>query len=242
MRRRSPARKRAPAAKPIRLKVVYRTPEALVTEYTTSLSKGGCTLRAAQPLPIGTRFAIDMFARGETQPVRVEGRVEASKPVEADQYEITVRYLGREQDNTALRNLLDRILSNPPYSATRKHPRVPVNLIARDGTRPTLRYLIRDLSRGGFGLRFSSLLQQLPPDVGLGTEVLLLAAIEKGEPVALKGHVVWVIEGRPGFTHAGVGVEFGALSEAQATTLDVLVRLRRPARLDVMFVGSHERR
>ncbi len=221
--------------RPIRLKVVFRSARALVTEYTTSVSKGGCRIACRQPLAVGTRFVFEMYANRAEQPVEVLGEVMWCRPsAEPGMHDIGIRYLPSDRNHAALERMLDAIFAEHHYERARLHPRVPVNLIAQDAVNPERRHLVRDLSRGGMGLRLPADMD-LPENVKPRTLVNLAVKIDGKPPIELGGEVVWTVQRRPGFTHAAVGVAFLGLGAEQLDVVDALTRLERPAELLLTF-------
>ena len=49
---------------PVRLKVSYKTPGALLSEFTRSIGKGNVSIESGRALPIGTRFVFELHAHG----------------------------------------------------------------------------------------------------------------------------------------------------------------------------------
>lgn len=231
-----PPERRAHPRQPIRLKVTYESARSLVTEYTTSVSKGGCLVETTRPLPMGTQFLFEMYDRGATEPVEIEGRVVRSEPVEGtDRYLVGIEYVASEERRAALDQVLERVFAEHRQEKARRHPRIPVNLVARDGRDARLRYLIRDLSLGGLGLRLPGN-RDLPEGLALKTAVAFSIELEEHAAVEIAGEVVWMLQGRSGFTQAGIGVEFLPLTKSKRQVLEKLLRLHRPASLKVSFV------
>ena len=157
----------------MRLKVEFRNARALLTEYTTSVSKGGCRIECRQQLKLGTRFIFEMFAKNSREPVEIEGVVtRCDKSLTPDLYEIGIQYAPSEGKRAALEGVLDEIFEEHRYEKARLHPRLPVNLVVGDSVDPGLKYLIRDLSRGGMGLRLPAA-AQLPGHIQSGALVCL---------------------------------------------------------------------
>ena len=50
----------------MRLKVSYKTPEALLSEFTRSVGRGGVTIESKKSLPVGTRFVFELHAQEKT--------------------------------------------------------------------------------------------------------------------------------------------------------------------------------
>jgi hypothetical protein len=234
----APHERRAHPRQPIRLKVVYKSAQALVTEYTSSVSKGGCQLRAKRRLEVGTRFVFEMHARSAAEPLEVHGQVVRCDPAPEDGwYEIGIAYSPGTRRQPALGKILERIFTDHQHEAARRHPRVPVNLVVRDEQAPARRYLLRDLSRGGAGLRLPSR-ERAPRGLGPGAHLVLTVRRQQGPPVQLRAEVAWLVEGRAGFTHGSFGVRFGVLGPRQLAALEALTRLERPAALTLRWEGA----
>src|SRR5512132_1156985 len=72
----------------VRLKVTYKTPEALIDEYTRSVGQGSVTLETRRSLTRGTRFVFEMQAEGVDQPVEVVGEVVHITPRPGGRYHL----------------------------------------------------------------------------------------------------------------------------------------------------------
>jgi hypothetical protein len=209
---------------------VYHSARSLMTEYTTSVSKGGCRLQTKQPLEVGTRFLFQMLSKKGSPPVEILGEVVWCKAVpHANLHEVGIRYVPSDEKRGALEAVLDQIFRDHAFEKARLHVRVPVNLVAEDSVQPTRKYLVRDISRGGIGLRLPVDLD-LPED--LKPRTLVNLAVKMGQEITeIGGEVVWTVQRRPGLTHAAVGVAFIGTRAAQQQTIDALIRLGRPAEL-----------
>lgn len=225
---------------PIRLKVNYESASALITEYTTSVSKGGCQLRSQRGLPVGSRFIFELFAKDSDQPVQIQGEVVRSEKSEDGMYEIGIRYTPTESAERArLDQLIQEIFDDQKFEKARRHPRIPVNLIAKDGSDPSRAYLVRDLSRGGMGLRLPND-ASMPPGMKVGRKLRLAVELEGESSVDIRGEVVWVVEGRSGLSHGRIGVSFPVVGNRQIAALEALTRLKRPAKLTITFATPED--
>jgi len=213
---------------PIRLKVTYRSAESLVTEYTTCVSKGGCTLVSQRRLELGTRFRFEMYASGRGQPLELEGEVTQVQPIDARQFELGIQYTTVALQRNALDALLSEITIDPGYETRRKHPRIPVNLIALD------RCVIRDLSCGGMRIHGRGLAR---PDTE-GSRVTLFAYSDDSfPPFEIGGTIVWGQRG----THVvrtRLGIRFDELADAELMVVIGMTRLWRPRRLELEFFAA----
>lgn len=207
---------------------MYRSARSLVTEYTTSVSKGGCRLHSKQPLAVGTRFEFQMVSSSGAKPVEILGEVVWCRPApEKGLHEVGIRYLPADDKRAALEAVLEEIFKEHAFDKKRVHVRVPVNLVAEDAAQPTRKYLVRDISTGGIGLR-------LPMDLDLSADLKMGAAVTLGvtlgaETVEIRGQVVWTLGRKPGLTHAAIGVAFHGVGPQQLRTIEALCRLSRPA-------------
>jgi hypothetical protein len=234
-RKTSRAERRSHRRRAIRLNVVYRSARSLVTEYTTSVSRGGCRLQCKQAIAVGTNFVFQMLANKSTLPVEIVGEVMWCRPAtEPGLFDVGVKYVPSEDKRAALESVLEQIFQEHDKEPTRLHVRVPVNLVAQDTVTPTRRYLVRDISHGGIGLRLPMDLD-LPDD--LVPRTLVNFAVKLGQSVVeIGGEVVWTLKRRPGFTHAAIGVAFVGAGPAQHEIIDALVHLSRPAELFLTLV------
>lgn len=233
MKKPPPPERRGADRKPVRLKVVFRTAHSLLTEYTTSVSKGGCRIEAHQPIEIGTRFIFEMFAGKSRSPVEIEGVVKrCEKASTAGRYEIGIQYTPAEGKRAALEGVIDEIFSEHEYEKARRHARVPVNLIATDAGTPQLKYLIRDLSLGGLGLRLPAG-APVPAHVQVGSGVRL--TVRSQVPIEIAGEVVWTVAGIGALTHPGIGISFVGMGPEQEQAIDALSRLQRTVALTLSF-------
>lgn len=214
---------------------MFKSARSLITEYTTSISKGGCRLQSKQALPVGTRFVFEMYATNAEAPVEVEGEVIWCGPSsESGLHELGIRYLPSEEKRAALEKLLEEIFAEHRYEKARLHPRIPVNLVARDALSPEQRYLIRDLSRGGMGLRVPAE-TSLPADLQPQALASLAVHFAGEPPLEVGGEVVWIAYGRKGFTHTAIGVAFVGIGLQHQQAIDGLIQLRRPVDLTIIF-------
>jgi uncharacterized protein (TIGR02266 family) len=224
--------------RPIRLQVGYRTAHSLVTEYTRSISKGGCLLELRHPVAIGTLFIFEMSAPGLPDPVEVQSRVvRVDPPDERGLYPVALEYIATsEEKRRALDSAIDRIFAEQERQGMRRHPRIPVNLLAQDSRLAGRRYLVRDLSLGGMGIRMPDF-GEPPPEIRKGTPVLI--AIEAGgEKVDLSGEVVWIQGAGREFEEVALGIRFDWLAYSEHALVELLTRLARPQAITFTFLAG----
>jgi hypothetical protein len=195
----------------IRLKVGYRTPEALLAEYTRSVFRGSVALTAGRTLPVGTQFVFEMSAHGIPDPVEVTGEIiQARRGISADRHLLTVRY-EPGSNRAGLSALLQSIFDSHEREKVRAHPRIPLQVRATEELPYSPSYLIRDISRGGLGLELEA--PEIPERVKTGAPFLLELSMSAG-PLALYGEVTWVAPQRKEqskWVNPSFGMRFGKL-------------------------------
>lgn len=221
---------------PIRLKVTYKSAESLVTEYTTCVSKGGCAMVTEREVARGTKFVFEMYATDHHAPLEVEGEVVRVQPIEGTRkFEIGIRYVTAGSQRDVLDQLISKIMVDASYQAVRRHPRIPVNLVAYDRD-PHVRYLIRDASRGG--LRVEG--RMVSNDVRVGTPIEFKVWLgEQTQPIAIRGTVVWLHRGSR-VTRTRFGIQFESLDDSQLMVVEGITRLLRPHRLELSLGTEHD--
>lgn len=210
----------------VRLKVAYKTPEALLGEFTRSVGQGGVTLETPRSVPPGTRFVFEMHAQGVDTPLEVVGEVVQVVPRTAERYLLTVRYAtGGERD--ALDAVLQRIFAAHEHEKLRRYPRIPLNLRAVEETPFSPSFYVRDISRGGVGLEVDA--PALPHMVQVGTPFLLELELPPGSaPLMLHGEVAWTsssYRSRASEVTPGFGATFGELRPDTVARLESLLAL-----------------
>ena len=172
----------------VRLKVAYKKPEALLSEYTRSIGRGGVTLQTQKSLPVGTRFVFEMHNPGVSTPVEVVGEVVRVTPQPTGRFMITVKY-DPGQDRGGLDAVLQRIFDLQEFEKLRRYPRIPLHLPAMEEETPFAPpFFVRDLSRGGVGLEVEA--PALPTSVKVGMPFLLEMDLTLGT-LMLHGEVAW---------------------------------------------------
>lgn len=223
---------------PVRLRVNYKSPEALLQAFTQSVGKGGVDLPSKKKLKMGTRFHIQLLADDVDVPVEVFGEVVHATTQDDGAHVLTIRYdagTDRAGLDANLRKLFDHHLKS---DRVRMHARVPVNITATERKREgSPVYLVRDVSRGGIGVEIEQ--EKLPPHIRNGVPVFIRMWLNDGT-LALHGEVAWTAEPpeRNQF-HATFGVKFGTLQKNTQTLLDRILVLygmpNGPWRADLAF-------
>ena len=206
---------------PIRLKVAYKTPQALLSEFTRSVGKGGVAIASRKSAPVGTRFIFELRARGVPDVVEVHGEVMSSAEQNGGMFLLNIRYQ-QPENRVGLDALLKRIFEAQRYEKIRKFVRVPLQLHATEDKANSIAYLVRDISAGGLGIEIEA--PEAPKWVKKGAPVFLELVITLGT-LALHGEVVWVVnppKDRQKLVNPGFGVRFGKL---RADTVERLERI-----------------
>jgi len=205
----------------VRLKVAYKKPEALLSEYTRSVGQGGVTLQVQKSLPVGTRFVFEMHNPGVPTPVEVLGEVVRVTPTANERYMITVKY-DAGMDRGGLDAVLQRIFDLQAFEKLRRYPRIPLRLPAMEEETPFAPpFFVKDLSRGGVGLEVEA--PALPASVKVGMPFMLEMDLTLGL-LMLHGEVAWTSSGGPEVLPT-FGVNFGTLSPETVERLEKLLTL-----------------
>ena len=204
-------------AEPVRLKVAYKTPQALLSEFTRSVGKGGVAIASRKSAPVGTRFIFELRAKGVPDVVEVHGEVMSAAPQSGGMYLLNIQYQ-QPNNREGLDALLRRVFEQQRYEKVRKHARVPLQLHATEDKANSVAYLVRDISFGGLGIEIEA--PEVPKVVKKGTPVFLELVLSLGT-LALHGEVVWVVNSPPPAIR-GFGVNFGKL---RADTVERLERI-----------------
>lgn len=211
--------------KPIRLRVSFRSPEGLVSEFTRSIGRGVVAIESRKNVPIGTRFVFELTDGEAEAPVEVSGEVVQVTRLESGTHALHVRYRGIG-DRRALDAMLRKIFNAHRHEQVRRHPRVPIQFRGTERVSDSPWYLVRDLSRGGARIEVEA--SALPRRVEIGTPFLLDLPLATGE-VSLHGEVIWAFNppaGKARLMYPAFGVSFGRLRAELKDALDRLLVLR----------------
>ncbi|MHB8872661.1 MAG: PilZ domain-containing protein [Myxococcaceae bacterium] len=210
---------------PVRLKVAYKTPAGLLSEFTRSVGRGGVALESRRQVAVGTRFVFELRAQGVSEIVEVLGEVVQVAPVPKGKFRLDIRY-DRGADRKGLDALIQAIFDSHKYEKVRKFPRIPLNLRATEDTAYSPSYVIRDVSTGGAGVEVEA--PAIPRSVRVGVPFLLELSISLGT-LALHGEVVWVFSPpteRAKWINPTFGVAFGKLRPDTRERLDRILVLQ----------------
>ncbi len=205
----------------VRLKVAYKRPEALLSEYTRSIGRGGVTLQTQKSVPVGTRFVFEMYNPGVATPVEVLGEVVRVTPQASGRHVLTIKY-DPGQDRGGLDAVLQRVFDLQESEKLRRYARIPLNVPALEEATPFAPpFFVRDLSRGGVGLEVEA--PELPSSVKVGMPFLLEMELTLGT-LMLHGEVAWTSAGGPEVLPT-FGVNFNTLSPDTVERLEKLLTL-----------------
>jgi hypothetical protein len=209
----------------VRLKVNYKSPRTLLSEFTRSVGRGAVTIESRKSVPIGTEFVFELFAEGVEQPVEVFGTVLRVTPALHGKHLLHIRY-DPAIDRKGLDQLIQRIFEAHRYEKVRKHPRLPLNLRGTENAPYSPQYVVRDISLGGVGVEVEA--DKLPPHIQIGTPFLLDVSLSIGT-LMLYGEVLWTFTPpveRAKLLNPAFGVQFGKLRADTLERLEEIVQLK----------------
>ena len=202
----------------VRLRVTYQSPRSLVAELTRSVGRGPVALESRRPLPRGSRFELELRAHGVAVAVQVLGEVVLCEPAQGPpgRWELGIQYRAGE-DLRGLEEALRWISeSHRQQPRRRAHPRIPIFFQAGGGAPTTPLFAVRDLSRGGAGVKLES--GEAPRSLQAGAPALLELLLP-GRALLLHGEVAWR-------SSAAFGMRFGRLRPDAVERLGEVLALR----------------
>lgn len=231
----SDSERRKEAREPIRLRVTYKSARALLSEYTTSLSRGGCTIKSKTAVETDRSFIFELTAEGmERKVLEIEGRVVHCTQRPDGDYSVGIEYQPLSSPRRiATSRFLDQVFAE--HLAKRGSARVPVNLVAEDAVDRS-RYLVRDLSRGGMGLRLPAE-RKLPVSLQLGQRAEVTIIHDGDLSFVLNARIARLSHGDPPKEQAAIGLQFQDLGEANMRIIDALLYLHRPQAVLISFLA-----
>jgi hypothetical protein len=210
---------------PVRLKVTYKSPEALLGEFTRSVGKGMVVIESRKNPPVGTRFVFELLAKGLKAPVEVLGEVVQCNQVSKGKYLLRIRY-DSGTDRKGLDEILQRISESHKYEKVRKHVRVPINVRASEDRSDSPYYTVRDISLGGVGVEIDG--ERMPSHVRTGEPFLCEITLSTGT-LALHGEIAWAFVPPPErakLVCPSFGVKFGRLRAGTRERLQRILELK----------------
>ena len=102
--------KRVVARAPIEIRVEYQHLNALISDYTKNLSKGGAFIETSEPLAVGTRCYFTLEIPSFDEPLRLEAEVKHHDPVEDVQGMGIAFLFSSQEESAAFHTVLDKIM------------------------------------------------------------------------------------------------------------------------------------
>lgn len=206
----------------VRLRVSYKSPQALLGELTRSVGRGGVRIESHRSLEVGTKFIFELKSTDTHEPVEVQGTVMSVSESSPGKYVLHIRY-EPPKTRVGIEAVLNRIFNIAKADAKRKHARIPLQVRAVGESPNSPIFRLRDISRGGVGIDIES--EAMPNQITIGTPFLLMMKLTTGQ-LAVPGDVVWVVSSKHDGLPLRIGVGFGLLTPATANLLDDLIALR----------------
>ncbi len=207
----------------VRLRVAYKSPEALLGELTKSVGRGGVRIESKRPMPIGTKFVFELHSQGVADTVEVIGTVLAVTESAPGKFLLQIRY-EPPQGRQGLEAVIRRIFEVSKKDPKRRSARVPFQVRAVENRPGSPTYRLRNVSSGGAGLDVEA--DAIPPHVFVGTPFLMQMRLLPGL-LSVAGEVVWAVSsGNDPRVRPRIGVAFATLPTPQLTLLHHLILLR----------------
>lgn len=210
------------ANKQVRLRVAYKSPEALLAELTKSVGRGGVRIESKRSLPVGTSFIFELHSAGVRDPVEVFGTVMSVTESAPGRHVLHIRY-EPPRSRQGIDSVLKSIVSAGRSDKKRKHPRIPLHVRAVEDRQDSAIFRLRDISLGGVGIDVDG--EVLPRHVRPAVPFLLRMKLSTG-PLVLGGEVVWTNGTRTDGIPLRLGVAFARLPPESEQMLDDLLNLR----------------
>jgi hypothetical protein len=185
---------------------------------------------SAEGLVAGTQVVLELSCHASLAPAAAMAELLAAPtPLGGGRLELAVRYSPEPVSPGAV--ALGGWASAGPETSPqqRRHPRVPVNVLAADAADQSRQFLVRDLSLGGMGV----VAQERTAPAHTGAAVRIPLELQPGLPVNLHGAVVWAREGEARF-----GIAFPKMGELEKAAVRLLMQRRRAHRLDFDFADG----
>jgi len=210
------------AQKQVRLKVGYKSPEALLAELTKSVGRGGVRIESKKSLPVGTSFVFELHSVGLRDTVEVLGTVMSVTESAPGKHVLHIRY-EPPKDRHGIESVLKSLHSASHSDVKRKHPRIPLHVRAVEDRQDSAMFRLRDISKGGVGIDVDG--DVMPKHVRPGVPFLLRLKLSTG-PLVVAGEVVWTVNTKTDGVPLRLGVAFTRLPPESEAALDDLLQLR----------------
>ena len=207
---------------PVRLKVSYKSPEALMGELTRSVGRGGVRVESRRALPVGTKFVFELKSAGVKDPVEVQGTVASVSESAPGRWVLHIRY-EQPRSREGLDAVIGRIFEGARADVKRRHARVPLQVRAVEDKPHAPVFRLRDISRGGVGIDLEG--SALPSYIQVGTAFMMQMKLTGGT-LSVKGEVAWAVTSKQEAFPARVGVRFTQLTADMQRLLEELLALR----------------
>lgn len=223
----------------VRLRVGYKSPEALLAELTKSVGRGGVRIESKKALPVGTAFLFELHSQGVPAAVEVGGRVMSVTESAPGRFVLHIRY-EPPQERRGLDAVLAAIIGAGRSDAKRRHPRIPLHVRAVEDRQDSATYRLRDISLGGVGVDIDG--EVLPAHVAPGAPFQMQMRLSSGS-LMLRGRVVWVhatLERGP----LRLGAAFARVAGDNELRLNELLALRAlpaPPWIARLFIGTPQK-
>lgn len=212
----------AASNKQVRLRVGYKSPEALLAELTKSVGRGGVRIESKKSLPVGTGFVFELRSQGVRDSVEVFGTVMSVTESAPGRFVLHIRY-EPPKSRDGIDSVLKSIVSAGHSDAKRKHPRIPLHVRAVEDRQDSAIFRLRDISKGGVGIDVDG--DTMPKHVRPGVPFLMKMKLSNG-PLVVSGEVVWTQPTKMDGVPLRLGIAFGNLPPENAQRLDDLLNLR----------------
>jgi hypothetical protein len=207
---------------PVRLKVAYKSPEALVGELTRSVGRGGVRIESHRSLPVGTKFVFELKSQGVATAVEVNGTVMSVSESAPGKWVLHIRYEA-PRERPGIDAVIKRIFDTARADKKRRFARVPLQVRAVEDRPNAPTYRLRDISLGGVGIDVEG--DRVPGNIEVGQRFAIQMKLTGGQ-LLLPGEVAWVVSSRRDALPPRVGITFLALDEKMTKLLDDLLSLR----------------
>ncbi|MEW5739365.1 MAG: PilZ domain-containing protein [Myxococcota bacterium] len=210
------------AQKQVRLRVGYKSPEALLAELTKSVGRGGVRIESKKSLAVGTSFVFELHSAGVRDAVEVFGTVMSVTESAPGRHVLHIRY-EPPRNRKGIDSVLRSIVNASRSDAKRKHPRIPLHVRAVEDRQDSAIFRLRDISKGGVGIDVDG--DVMPKHVRQGVPFLMRMKLSTG-PLIVTGEVVWTVATRVDGLPLRLGVAFTRLPPENEQMLDDLLNLR----------------
>lgn len=210
---------------PQRLHVKYSSPGRLLSELTRCIGQGHLSLPVSQVVSVGHSLLLSLSCPHLPHVMEISASVLRAQALSNGRHML---HLFCDSDFKGLESVLEEILKTYVLEKARRHPRLPIVVMASEETPYSPRYVIRDISQGGLHLQVEA--PALPANVVKGSPISLQISFSKGT-LHLPGKIVWTYqppkESRAPVTPPSFGVALGFLTAQTEDTLSQFLKLKK---------------